>query len=150
MELRIPPPLVTLAAALIMWGLSQLAPATRIAVPGAAAIAVLLAAAGVVVAVLGVTSFRRTGTTVNPHTPEKASTLVVHGPYRYSRNPMYLGLALVLLGWAVFLGNLPALLVLPAFIFYMNRYQIAPEERALEARFGADYVRYRQSVGRWL
>lgn len=150
MELRLPPPLVSLIAALIMWGLNQLVPAARIALPGGAVLAAVLAAAGLLVAAAGALAFRRVGTTLNPHTPDESSVLVVRGIYRHTRNPMYLGGVLVLLGWAVYLGNLLTLLVLPAFILYMNRYQIEPEERALEARFGAEYVRYRQSVRRWL
>lgn len=150
MELRIPPPLVALAAALLMWVLSEAVPAAGIRVPGTGVIAIVLAALGFVIAGFGAVSFRRAGTTIDPHTPEKSSALVVRGIYRYSRNPMYLGIALVLLGWVVFLSNLLALLVLPAFILYLNRYQIAPEERALEARFGEDYRRYKRSVRRWL
>lgn len=150
MELRIPPPLVALTAALLMAGLAWAVPAARVAVPPAAAIACLLAAAGLVLGVLGIASFRRAGTTVDPHTPHETSALVVRGVYRCTRNPMYLGVALVLLAWAVWLSNLLALLVLPAFVYYMNRYQIGPEERALEARFGEPYRAYRRRVRRWL
>ncbi|HEX6927780.1 MAG TPA: isoprenylcysteine carboxylmethyltransferase family protein, partial [Gammaproteobacteria bacterium] len=82
--------------------------------------------------------------------PGRASALVVAGIYRRSRNPMYLGFALLLLALGIHLRSLSALLILPAFVLYMNRFQIAPEERALEARFGEEYNVYRQSVRRWL
>lgn len=105
---------------------------------------------GVCVALLGVASFRRARTTVNPLKPEKASALVMSGIYRYTRNPMYLGLLLALLGWAFFLSNALAFLSLPAFILYMNRFQIAPEERVLAARFGQEFAAYLSKVRRWL
>ena len=63
---------------------------------------------------------------------------------------MYLGFALLLLAWGLFLENLAALLGVAAFVLYMNRFQIAPEERALEARFGAEYSRYCARVRRWI
>ncbi|MFP5406472.1 MAG: methyltransferase family protein, partial [Gammaproteobacteria bacterium] len=86
----------------------------------------------------------------NPTRPGAASSLVLGGPYRFSRNPMYLGVLLVLVGWAVYLSNVLAFVVLPLFVLYLNRYQIAPEERALSARFGASFDEYRKSVRRWL
>jgi len=150
MALKIPPLVLVLVSALLMWGLSQLGPVLHLAVPGAAVLAAVLAGGGVIVGALGVVSFRRARTTVNPLTLGSASTLVVSGIYRYSRNPMYLGFALMLLAWGVFLSNLLALLVVPAFIMYMTRYQIEPEEEALEALFGQEYLAYKRAVRRWL
>jgi protein-S-isoprenylcysteine O-methyltransferase Ste14 len=72
------------------------------------------------------------------------------GIYRFTRNPMYIGLLMTLLGWAAFLASLPALLFVIAFVLYMNRFQIQPEERALSSLFGADYAVYRARVRRWL
>ncbi|MCY1553776.1 Phospholipid methyltransferase [compost metagenome] len=106
--------------------------------------------AGAFVALFGVASFRRAKTTVNPTTPGAASALVDSGIYRYSRNPMYLGLLLVLAGWGLWLAHALALLGLPAFVVYMNRFQIAPEERALTAVFGDAFAAYRQKVRRWI
>jgi len=74
----------------------------------------------------------------------------VSGVYRLTRNPMYLGFLLVLLGWAIFLSNALAFLLLPAFIFYMNRFQIEPEEKALTSLFGQQFVAYTSRVRRWL
>jgi protein-S-isoprenylcysteine O-methyltransferase Ste14 len=99
---------------------------------------------------MGAASFRRARTTVNPLKPESASSLVASGVYRVSRNPMYVGLCLVLLGWAVMLSNVLAYAIVPVFVLYMNRFQIGPEEAALERVFGADYVAYRARVRRWL
>ena len=82
--------------------------------------------------------------------PGSASVLVDGGIYRLTRNPMYLGFFVVLLGWAIFLSNIVAFLLLPAFIFYMNRFQIEPEEKALVGLFGQTFVAYKTRVRRWL
>ena len=88
-------------------------------------------------------------TTVNPHRPEKAAVLVTSGVYAWTRNPMYLGLWLLLLGWAIRLGALSALLVALGFLPLISAVQIRAEEQALHRRFGADYERYRGRVRRW-
>ena len=87
---------------------------------------------------------------MNPTKPEASSAVVSDGIYRFSRNPMYLSLLTGLAGWALFLENAAALLVLPMFVAYMNRFQIKPEERALLEKFGSSYAEYMRSVRRWL
>ncbi len=82
--------------------------------------------------------------------PGSASALVDSGLYRLTCNPMYLGFLLALLGWAVFLSHILALLLLPAFILYMNRFPIALEERALAPPFDQPFVAYKARVRRWL
>lgn len=146
----IPPLALVLLLALVMALLHWRLPLLQWTLPGARGLAVLVALAGAATCALGVLSFRRARTTVNPLAPERASALVAEGIYRYSRNPMYVGFAQLLLGWALWLGSLSALLVLPLFVLWMNRFQIAPEESALEQLFGDEYRRYRQSVRRWL
>ena len=133
-----------------MWGLDQMMPAWRFDMLWAKAFSVELILVGLGICALGVVAFRQARTTVNPLAPELASALVVAGIYRYTRNPMYLGFLILLLGWAVFLENVAAFLVLPLFVLYMNRFQIEPEERALEALFGQEFVDYKQSVRRWI
>ena len=98
----------------------------------------------------GVLAFLRARTTIHPHRPAHASALVTTGLYRYSRNPMYLALLLVLAGWAVALANGLAFLLLPGFVLSLDRLQIRPEERILRAKFGAAYEAYARSVRRWL
>jgi protein-S-isoprenylcysteine O-methyltransferase Ste14 len=150
MELKIPP----VALVLLIGGLMGVAawrlPTLTFPLPGRAFIAGGLAAAGAVVCLLGVASFRRARTTVNPMTPEASSSLVVVGVYRGTRNPMYLGFLLMLCGLACFLSNAVAAALLPVFVLYMTRFQIRPEERALEARFGADFIAYKGRVRRWI
>ena len=94
--------------------------------------------------------FRRADTTVNPHKPETTTTLVTSGVYAWTRNPMYLGLAMLLLGWAIKLGTLSPLVAALLFIPLIQRIQIRPEEHALRIQFGSDYERYCHRVNRWL
>jgi protein-S-isoprenylcysteine O-methyltransferase Ste14 len=105
---------------------------------------------GFICSYLGVASFRQARTTVNPLNPGAASALVVTGIYRFTRNPMYLGFLFFLLGELVWLASPIALLVAPAFVSYLNRFQIEPEEQALVERFGAEYSTYVAHVPRWI
>lgn len=150
LELKVPPVAVVLVAAGLMWLVAWAVPALGFANPFRIPVAVSLGVAGAVTSALGVVSFRRAGTTVNPMKPDTASSLVAAGIYRLTRNPMYLGFLVALLGWAAFLSSIAAFLLLPAFVLYMNRFQIEPEERALAARFGQSFADYEASVRRWL
>lgn len=152
LEHKIPPPVVDLACAGLAWGLAQMAPAFALPLPGrlALAVALVLAAAGLAFDLWGLWAFRRHRTTPNPMAPERARTVVQTGPYRYTRNPMYLGVAIQLLAWCFYLGNPLTLLALAAFVAYITRFQILPEERALALRFGAPYLQYLRSVRRWI
>ena len=149
LELKVPPPLVALVTGLLMWWAAKLVP--PLALPGVAriAVAVVFAGVGVGLAMSGVLTFRRAKTTVNPTTPAAASALVRTGVFRFTRNPMYLGLLLCLVAWAIFLSSVLALLSAPLFVVYMNRFQIAPEERALAAVFGDSFAAYKRDVRRW-
>ena len=150
LELRIPPVVVFAAVALLMrlasWGL----PAWHFTVPGRVFIAFAIAFAGWMVGLAGVMAFRHARTTVHPLKPSAATALVTSGIYTWSRNPMYLGLLLVLLAWGLFLAHPVSLLLIPGFVLYMNRFQIIPEERVLAASFGADFEAYRTQVRRWV
>jgi protein-S-isoprenylcysteine O-methyltransferase Ste14 len=149
LELRIPPLVVVIVFGAAMAALAWVVPAP-VPLPARNAVAALLAAAGVSVALAGVAAFRRQRTTVNPLTPGQASALVASGIYRCTRNPMYLGFLLVLLGWWACLANWASTLLLPAFVVYMNRFQIEPEERALAQRFPEQFAAYSKSVRRWV
>jgi protein-S-isoprenylcysteine O-methyltransferase Ste14 len=150
LELRVPPVAVASVAALCMWMLSRWTPGLEWGKPWRLGTAVLLLAAGILVAVAGVLEFRRARTTVNPTTPQASSSMVCSGIYRHTRNPMYLGMLLVLAAWAAWLANPAALVVLPAFLLYLNRFQIEPEERILARLFAGEFDAYCRSVRRWL
>ena len=150
LELRVPPPLVASIMALLMWLAARLLPPLDFALPAKSALAIALAAIGLGVGLVAVFQFKRARTTVHPMRPQESSALVTAGIFRRSRNPMYLGVLLILAAWAVWLANVAAFLLLPVLVAYLNRFQIAPEERALEARFGTTFVDYRRAVRRWL
>ncbi|ALA57370.1 methyltransferase family protein [Nitrospira moscoviensis] len=150
LELKIPPVIVGLVTAGLMWLVAHAMPGYGFDIPQRRLVAQVVAAAGFVVAVWGVVAFRRAGTTVNPMKPESSSSLVVTGIYAFTRNPMYLGLLLVLVAWAIDLAHPAAFLVLPLFVLYMNRFQIQPEERALASRFGPSFTAYASRVRRWI
>jgi protein-S-isoprenylcysteine O-methyltransferase Ste14 len=109
-----------------------------------------LASVGAYVAISGVVSFRRARTTVNPLTPDEATSLVTSGIYQRTRNPMYAGLLLLLVGWGLLLSNLFSLALSAGFVLYMNRFQIQREERALESAFGSGFLIYKSRVRRWM
>lgn len=148
-ELRVPPVVVVIVFGAAMAALAWAVPAP-VPLPARYAVAALLGGAGVSVALAGVAAFRRHRTTVNPLTPGQSSALVASGIYRHTRNPMYLGFLLVLLGWWACLANWAPTLLLPAFVVYMNRFQIEPEERALAQKFPAQFAAYSKSVRRWV
>jgi protein-S-isoprenylcysteine O-methyltransferase Ste14 len=150
LELKIPPLALVAVFAVGMWLQASLTPALSFSGAWQVLLATLLAIVGATIACAGVLAFRRAQTTVNPTSPESSSSVVSDGIYGYSRNPMYVGFFLWLLAVAALLGNVLALLWLPLFVSYINRYQIVPEERALHAHFGAEYSAYLARVRRWI
>lgn len=150
LELKIPPLLVWLVLAGAMLGVAYSAPGLTFTLAGSSAIALALVVLGGAMAIAGVIAFREKRTTVNPLTPSASSFVVSGGVYRVSRNPMYLGFLLALAGWAVYLSNAGAALLLPVFVTYITQYQIKPEERALLEKFGSEFAQYMSRVRRWL
>ncbi len=142
--------MVALLVALLMWGGSRVAPPWTMPAPFLRPLAIALICLALAVDLAALREFRRARTTVSPLSPESASTLVRSGVYRWSRNPMYVGLTLLLGAWSLWLGSVWALLGPVALVLYLSRFQIAPEERVLSAKFGADYEAYRAAVRRWL
>ena len=150
LELKVPPLALVFLMAALMWLATWAVPTFGFELPARTLFSVSVVVAGAVIGGLGFASFIRAKTTVNPMKPDSSSSLVVSGIYRFTRNPMYLAFLLGLLGWAIFLSNALAFFPLPAFIVYMNRFQIEPEEKALARLFGEQFVAYRSRVRRWL
>ena len=150
LELKVPPVAQVVVIAAAMYGVSQVLPALKFSLNGSTALGVGLAVIGVSSGIMGVTQFKKAQTTPNPQALEKVSSLVTSGIYNYSRNPMYLGLVLILLGWALYLSHLLAFIVVPMFILYITRFQIRPEERMMTQKFGECYQTYVSSVRRWI
>ena len=149
LQLKVPPVALVLLAGLVMWALPPLA-GTAFFQPYQPWLSGALFLLGAAVCLAGVLAFRIARTTVDPMHPSAASSLVQGGIYRLTRNPMYLGFLLMLVGWALHVATLSALIVLPAFAMYMTVFQIQPEERALRARFGPTFDAYMARVRRWI
>jgi protein-S-isoprenylcysteine O-methyltransferase Ste14 len=150
LELKIPPLFVWVVFAAAMLGVTYVAPGLSFVLAGSSAIALAVTVLGVALAFAGVIAFRHHRTTVNPLTPNASSSVVSSGVYRLTRNPMYLGFLLALAGWAVYLSNAGAAVLVGIFAAYLTQYQIKPEERALLAKFGAEFAGYMSRVRRWL
>jgi protein-S-isoprenylcysteine O-methyltransferase Ste14 len=150
LELRVPPDVVWLVLAGLTWLVSALTPSLDVGLALRVPIAVVVLATAVALVATARAALAAAGTTFTPTAPDRSSHLVTSGVYRFTRNPMYLGMLLALLAIAAVLAN-PFCLVLSAlFVAYMNRLQITPEERILGARFGPAYEAYASRVRRWL
>lgn len=150
LDTRIPPPVVMLLVGALMWIVARYMPPSAFDVPLQRPLSLALAVAGLSCELLPALRFLRARTTMNPLRPRNTSQLVTGGLNRYSRNPMYLGQLLLLVAWAVYLGHALSAGLPLVFALYITRFQILPEERALEARFGDAYADYRARVRRWL
>jgi len=147
---RVPPPLVAGLFAFVMWAVSFVVPSIEMNNGVRLTLSAVVVALGIFFCIAGVVSFRKAKTTVNPLKPETATALVNSGIYVISRNPMYVGLALFLLAWAVYLSSLWASIGVVGFVLYMNHFQIEPEELALKEIFGSEFIDYQAKVRRWL
>lgn len=112
--------------------------------------AVCALVAGVTYIMLGVWQFRKARTTVNPLAPEDTSQLVESGIYAKTRNPMYVGFALLLVSWGCFLSTFAMIPCVILFMVYMQYFQIIPEEKILTAKFGDAYLEYMKKAKRWV
>jgi protein-S-isoprenylcysteine O-methyltransferase Ste14 len=142
------PPLYFLMALLLMGFFHRAAPGAHIFQTPYRYAGIVLAAGALGLIVWAALLFRRAGTNIRPFLPSTA--LVVAGPYKYTRNPMYLGMAGILLGAGVFMGSITPFVVIPAFMALITERFIVPEEAKLEDAFGRDYLDYKARVRRWL
>ena len=147
---KIPPPVIGVLVASGMWAIAEVGPQFDLALQARYVVAGTLVVVGLAFDLLGLIAFRASRTTINPLRPERSTALVTGGVYRVTRNPMYVGMALLLLAWAVYLSSLLAFAGPVVFVLYITRFQIQPEERALQAIFGEDFARYAARVRRWL
>lgn len=150
LETRVPPPVVVLIFAVLMWLVARYAPVFHMQVPLKLLIVSILAGIGAMCSISGAVTFHRARTTINPMKPQEATKLVCTGIYQLTRNPMYLGLAFVLTAWAIYLNSVESLIGVLGFIAYIHGFQILPEERALIQVFGEEYRDYQSRVRRWL
>ncbi|MBA3780412.1 MAG: isoprenylcysteine carboxylmethyltransferase family protein [Nocardioides sp.] len=143
---RVPPPLLALAAALAQRALTRASPPN----PGRAAVAATVAAVSVAMAGSAAGHFRHRGTTLEPFHPDRATFLVTAGANSISRNPMYVGMAGLLVAHALSRGSWRALVPVAGFVVVIDRLQVEAEESALLDKFGDEYESYRAASPRWL
>ncbi|MEX0723019.1 MAG: isoprenylcysteine carboxylmethyltransferase family protein [Gracilimonas sp.] len=150
LKLKIPPAGVLLMCIGLMWVINEFIPIQILLFESGNYVARGLLILGVLIGTLGLIEFSRKSTTVNPQKPEKTTKLVRSGIYRFTRNPMYLGMLVILLAGVVKFGNGINFLVIPGYIWYMNTFQIQPEEEVMEEKFGKEFKNYKSEVRRWL
>lgn len=150
LKLKIPPPVYALLVAAFMWFLNSTVPVFYWIKEPWNALAFALVAVGICIDLYAVSLFWRAKTTVNPLKPDNSQSIVESGLYRFTRNPMYLGMLFILAGFAVWLGSLTPLLGLPLFVLLITIQQIIPEEQILTNKFGQPYLDYKHRVRRWL
>ena len=148
METKIPPPIVTLVFGLSIYfsrGIFQV-----IEIKHSFYFGILLLLLGFVILISAVRLFRKDKTTVNPLSPEQATKLVTDGIFKYSRNPMYLGMALVLGSIAVFFNLIGGIILIALFCAYITKFQIFPEEKAMRDLFPDEFDKYTKATRRWI
>ena len=150
LSLKVPPAVQGIVAILLIWLCDRYAPLYHIEFIYQNTVGYVLIGAGLCVALSGIFTFIKLKTTVDPRYPEEASELVIIGIYKYSRNPMYFGITLVLSGIAVYFGALSSIFAIVLFVAFISKYQIVPEEIALRIKFGESYEHYVRNVRRWL
>ena len=150
LETKIPPPIIAAICGLAMWAIASVAPLIEVSATVRMVLAGSIASFAAFFDIAGLISFWQAKTTINPLNPENTSSLVSSGIYGVSRNPMYVGLAFLLVAWMVYLSSPWSSIGVFGFIFYVNRFQIIPEERTLTTLFGDQFLSYQEKVRRWL
>jgi len=148
MKNKIPPPIVTFFFGLCIYFSQEYFPNFNLEF--LTMLSYILYFAGLTVLILAVRMFKKQNTTVNPIKIKNASSLVTSGIFKYSRNPMYLGMVMILLGLALMFNVIGGILFTLLFAIYITKYQIRPEEEVMERLFGEDFLKYKNSARMWL
>jgi len=150
LETKIPPPIVAAVFAALIWWVAGYLPKTYFGITSKTIVVTVLLALGILFDLSGLTRFLGARTTINPIKPHNASALVQSGIYKFTRNPMYVGLVFLLTAWCIYLDCPVALVAVAGFMLYIHVFQILPEERTLAKLFGEEYHEYQARVRRWL
>lgn len=152
MHALIPPPIVFLSCGLLMWLIHRYGPRLPFEIPFTVMIFWIILAAGLFVMMAGVNRIFKHRTVIHPNRKSlpEATHLVTDGIFRYTRNPIYLGMAIMLVAWTIRLGNVWAVGGVVIFVGFIHVFQIKPEEEALEEVFGQAYRTYKTRVRRWI
>ena len=145
LDTKIPPPIVTLIilTLIYLFDLKEYNLNTNV-------ISVVILFIGIIFIISAVVQFVNRKTTVNPTKPYKTTSLVITGAYKITRNPMYLGMLLIIISFAFYKASIISLILIPFFIFYINKFQIEPEEFEMRKKFGKEYEDYCKKVDRWI
>ncbi len=150
MKLLVPPPVVALICVVLVWFAARSLPAANFDFGLRVHLALLICVVGAIINFIAVGLFVRKKTTISPVAPQNAEALVVTGIYRFTRNPMYLGMALLIAAIGMWLGNYMLIPAVILFVWYITRFQIKPEEAVLREKFGEPYDEYRNQARRWI
>ena len=150
LELKIPPLLIMVIFGIISWLIAIYTPSSEWLVNIQIAATSFFFVTGSLFLLSSLSLFRKNKTTVNPLEPKATSIIVTTGIYSISRNPMYVGMLLYLLSRGLYLSNYFSILMNAGFIFYINVFQIIPEEKILTQQFGQKYKKYQSQVRRWI
>ncbi|MFC1523722.1 methyltransferase family protein [Thermodesulfobacteriota bacterium] len=150
LSLKIPPLALGVITLSLIWLVDRYVPILHVKFMYQNIVASVISGSGFFVALSGILAFRKLKTTVDPRYPEKVSKLVIIGIYKHSRNPMYLGMLLALIGFVIYLGSPSGTVIICLFVSFINKYQIVPEEKVLQEKFGEDFAHYTRSVRRWV
>ena len=145
---KIPPPIIAILFAVLIFYFSD--SFAYVDLPFKIYLSLFFVLLGFFITFSSARNFKKKETTVNPIKPEEASQLVTDGFFKITRNPMYLGMLLFLLGLSIYNGLIVGLVFLPLFVGYITFFQIIPEERAMIKIFGEDYKAYMKKVRRWI
>ena len=147
MKTLIPPPIVTIVFLFVIFFTKDL---FRFSLTLPSLLGFIIILAGVMIIFIAARQFKAVNTTINPIKPEKASVLVNKGIFSYSRNPMYLGMLLIIIGFSIIHNLLAIIVIMPIWIIYITYFQIIPEEEAMEILFEEDFVNYCKKTRRWI
>ena len=145
---KIPPTILTLLFLVFNYILSF--NSLKIEIPYKYFFTTLLLILGLYIIIRSSRLFARAKTSLDPLRPFKSTSLITNDIYKYSRNPMYFGYLLIILGSSAYLGNVISIIIIPLFIFTINFLQIIPEEEALKDLYGPRYDEYLSKVRRWI
>ena len=146
--IKIPPPLIVLVLIVSIYFSSK--KIDLINIPLQMEISIFILSAGILIFVNPVLQFIKSKTTVNPIQFEEVNKLVTSGIFKYSRNPMYLGMLMIVLSTSIFYLNIYSILTPLLFILWINKFQIKREEEFLIEKFGDEYLSYKKKTRRWI
>lgn len=148
MQNKIPPPIITLLNIYIIYSVDQVF--SKFNFPFQSIVSIFVGIEAILIIFFAIKEFKKAATTISPIQIDQVSSFVTTGIFRFSRNPMYLGLTSLQVAAGIYFGNWLVLVAVPMFIFYITFYQIIPEEKVLKEKFGDDFKIYCSKVGRWL